>query len=308
MIEVLNLAKQFGNFQAVRGVSFTVREGESLGLLGPNGAGKTTIMRMITGSLPPTGGAVKIDGLDMYDHPAAIKKIIGYLPERPPLYPDMTVREYLNFAAEIRGVASGSIDDAVRRTASVCGVTDRLNKLIRSLSKGYQQRVGLAQALVHEPRVLILDEPTSGLDPRQIIEIRDLIRDLGESRTVIFSSHILSEVTAVCSKVAIIGNGRLLLEESMSGVAGRVGEGRRIHLSVARPQLLDEAVLKAVEGVVSVEKTAPESWIIGTRADVDMREAVAEAVFAMGAGLVELKSETMSLENVFMRVVAGGQG
>ncbi|MBI5141088.1 MAG: ABC transporter ATP-binding protein [Nitrospirae bacterium] len=307
MIEVSDLAKRFGNFDAVRGVSFTVREGESLGLLGPNGAGKTTIMRMITGSLPPTGGAVKIDGLDMYDHPAAIKKIIGYLPERPPLYPDMTVREYLGFAASIRGVASDAIDEAIRRTASICGVTDRLNKLIRSLSKGYQQRVGLAQALVHEPRVLILDEPTSGLDPRQIIEIRDLIRDLGESRTVIFSSHILSEVTAVCSKVAIIGNGRLLLEESMSGVSGRVGEGRRIHLSVARPHMVDEARLMALDGVISLKGASTGNWIIGTRAGIDVREAVAGAVFEMGAGLVEMKSETISLEDVFMRVVAGGQ-
>jgi ABC-2 type transport system ATP-binding protein len=215
MIEVRNLTKRYGELTAIRDVSFSVARGEILGFLGPNGAGKTTTMRILTGYMPASAGTVTVDGFDVFNDSFEVRRRIGYLPESPPLYTDMTVETYLDFVARIKGVARAQIGDATDRAVAICGLADVRHRLTGHLSKGYRQRVGLAQALIHDPPVLVLDEPTIGLDPRQIIEIRKLIRTLAGERTVILSTHILPEVSQICEKVVILAGGRIALEESM---------------------------------------------------------------------------------------------
>jgi ABC-2 type transport system ATP-binding protein len=212
MIEVENLTKAYGDLIAVRDISFSAKTGQVLGFLGPNGAGKTTTMRIITGFLPATGGTARVDGFDIFDQPQEVRARIGYLPENPPLYNDMTVRSYLAFVARIKGLARSDIPGAVQRTIERCGLTEVGHRVLGHLSKGFRQRVGLAQALIHDPSVLVLDEPTIGLDPRQIIDIRSLIRDLSSERTVILSTHILPEVSQLCDKVVIINRGSIAVE------------------------------------------------------------------------------------------------
>jgi len=216
MVEVSQLTKFYADFQAIKGVSFTAHKGETLGFLGPNGAGKTTTMRIITGFMPATMGSVKVDGFDTVSDPIEVRRRIGYLPENPPLYSDMRVTSYLRFVGRIKGVPKKRIDAAVDEVLGMCALTHVASHLIRHLSRGYRQRVGLAQALVHDPPVLILDEPTIGLDPKQIIEIRGLIKTLSQKRTVILSTHILPEVSQVCDKVVIINAGRVVVEERLS--------------------------------------------------------------------------------------------
>jgi ABC-type multidrug transport system ATPase subunit len=212
MIEVNNLTKSYGEYTAVSGVSFSAKRGDIVGFLGPNGAGKTTTIRMLATYLPPSSGSASIAGHDILANPDEVRKRIGYLPENPPLYPEMTVREYLKFIAEIKGVPRNAIQSRIDSVMEQCFITDVQNKLCQHLSRGYRQRVGLAQAIIHEPDVIILDEPTSGLDPKQIIEIRRLIRSLGENHTVLLSTHILPEVSMVCNKVVIINRGRVVIE------------------------------------------------------------------------------------------------
>ncbi len=213
MIEVRNLSKRYGDLSAVRDVSFTARPGEVLGFLGPNGAGKTTTIRIITGFLPATAGTVKVCGYDVFEQSAEVRRRIGYLPENPPLYNEMTVIPYLRFVAKLRGLSRGAIDAAIDRVVQACGLGNVTNRLLGHLSKGFRQRVGLAQALIHEPEVLILDEPTNGLDPGQIREMLAFIRSLGTKRTVVLSTHILSQVLSACQKVVIINEGRVVVEE-----------------------------------------------------------------------------------------------
>src|ERR1700684_41983 len=214
MIEVKNLTKAYGNFVAIKDVSFKAESGSILGFLGPNGAGKTTTMRIITGYMPATAGTVLIDGLDIFSQSLEARRKIGYLPENPPLYPDMRVEAYLRFVAKLRDVPRAKIDSALEHVLEVCGLTDMAHRICGQLSKGYRQRVGLAQALIHEPQVLVLDEPTIGLDPRQIHEIRGLIKTMASGdRTVVLSTHILPEVSQICDKVVIINEGRIVLEE-----------------------------------------------------------------------------------------------
>jgi ABC-2 type transport system ATP-binding protein len=213
MIEVRNLTKRFGDLVAIRDISFTAATGQVLGFLGPNGAGKTTTMRVITGFMPATTGTVKVAGYDIFDDSYEVRKRIGYLPESPPLYNDMTVVTYLRFVAKIRGIAKAQLTDSLDRVLHTCGLADVLDRVVGHLSKGYRQRVGLAQALIHNPSVLVLDEPTIGLDPRQIIEIRTLIRQLAGERTVILSTHILPEVQQLCEKVVIINRGHIVVED-----------------------------------------------------------------------------------------------
>jgi ABC-2 type transport system ATP-binding protein len=213
MIEVKNLTKAYGNFVAVKDVSFKAENGSILGFLGPNGAGKTTTMRIITGYMPATAGTVLIDGLDIFSQSLEARRKIGYLPENPPLYPDMRVEAYLRFVAKLRDVPRGKLESAIEHVLEVCGLTDMSHRICGQLSKGYRQRVGLAQALIHDPPVLVLDEPTIGLDPRQIHEIRGLIHHLAGNRTVVLSTHILPEVSQICDKVVIIADGRVVLEE-----------------------------------------------------------------------------------------------
>jgi ABC-2 type transport system ATP-binding protein len=215
MVEVSRLTKYYGDFRAIEDVSFSANKGEVLGFLGPNGAGKTTTMRIITGFIPASQGAVVVDGIDVFQEPLAAKKRIGYLPENPPVYPDMTVASYLRFAGRIKGVSRSRIQASLERVLEICFLTGVASRLIRTLSKGYRQRVGLAQALVHDPQVLILDEPTIGLDPKQIIEIRTLIKGLSADRTVILSTHILPEVSQICDKVVIINEGRVVVEQKL---------------------------------------------------------------------------------------------
>jgi ABC-2 type transport system ATP-binding protein len=218
MIEVRNLTKRYGEFVAVRDISFTASPGQILGFLGPNGAGKTTTMRIITGFMPATSGTVKVAGYDIFDDSYEVRKRIGYLPENPPLYSDMTVTGYLRFVGRIRGISRAELNDSVDRVLRKCGLTEVTTRVIGHLSKGFRQRVGLAQALVHNPNVLVLDEPTIGLDPRQIIEIRTLIRELSAERTVILSTHILPEVSQLCQKVVIINAGRIVVEDTLANL------------------------------------------------------------------------------------------
>jgi ABC-2 type transport system ATP-binding protein len=216
MIEVKNLSKAYGSFVAVKGISFKAERGQILGFLGPNGAGKTTTMRIITGYMPATSGTVVIDGLDIFTNSLEARRLIGYLPENPPVYNDMRVEGYLRFVAKLRGVKRSELESAVDHMLHVCGLTDMARRICGQLSKGYRQRVGLAQALIHDPPVLVLDEPTIGLDPRQIHEIRELIRGLGGHRTIVLSTHILPEVSQICDRVVIINDGRVVLEEQLS--------------------------------------------------------------------------------------------
>ncbi|MBI1813550.1 MAG: ATP-binding cassette domain-containing protein [Deltaproteobacteria bacterium] len=218
MIEVRNLTKRYGDITAIDDVSFVAQTGQILGFLGPNGAGKTTTMRVITGFLPATAGTVKVAGFDIFEQSYEVRKRIGYLPENPPLYSDMTVTGYLQFVGRIKGIAKRELPAAVDRALQVCGLTEVARRLAGHLSKGYRQRVGLAQALIHNPTVLVLDEPTIGLDPRQIIDIRTLIRELARDRTVILSTHILPEVSQICEKVVIINRGRIVLEDTMENL------------------------------------------------------------------------------------------
>src|SRR5512135_957728 len=216
MIEVRNLTKRYGDLLAVRDISFSAATGQVLGFLGPNGAGKTTTMRIITGFMPATSGTVKVAGYDIFDDSYEVRKRIGYLPENPPLYFDMKVTTYLRFVGRIRGIAKAELNDSVDRVLHTCGLTEVTDRVVGHLSKGYRQRVGLAQALIHNPSVLVLDEPTIGLDPRQIIEIRTLIRELAGERTVILSTHILPEVQQLCEKVVIINEGRIAVEGALA--------------------------------------------------------------------------------------------
>src|SRR5579883_2153921 len=218
MIEVKDLSKTYGNFVAVSGISFKAESGQILGFLGPNGAGKTTTMRIITGYMPATSGTVLIDGLDIFANSLEARRRIGYLPEIPPLYSDMRIEAYLRFVAKLRNVRRAALDNAVEHVMHVCGLTSMAGRICGQLSKGYRQRVGLAQALIHDPPVLVLDEPTIGLDPRQIIEIRSLIKSLGKNRTVVLSTHILPEVQQVCEKVVIINDGRVVVEDLLANL------------------------------------------------------------------------------------------
>ncbi len=234
MIEVAQLTKRYGDLAAVQDVSFTAVPGQILGFLGPNGAGKTTTMRIITGFIPATSGTVRVAGFDVFDQSAEVRRRIGYLPENPPLYNDMLVVPYLRFAARLRGMSRGDIDDAIDRVLKTCSLTGVSGRLLGHLSKGFRQRVGLAQALIHDPEVLILDEPTNGLDPGQIDEMLQFIRSLAPNRTIVVSTHILAQVVAVCEKVVIISDGRIVVEDLLA--------------NLTRDQRLDEAYKRAIAG------------------------------------------------------------
>ena len=307
MIEVSHLTKRYGSHCAVDDVSFTVEDGCIYGLLGPNGAGKSTTMNVVTGYLSPTSGTVRIDGHDIVEEPLEAKRCIGYLPEQPPLYTDMTVREYLHFVAELKGVRSkadraGQIDRAMGRTG-LDGVMDRL---IRNLSKGYRQRVGIAATLLGDPKVIILDEPTVGLDPAQMIEIRSLIHDLGKTHTVILSSHILSEVQAVCDQVLIIAHGRLVAQGTPEELAGRLAARGVISATAlgSRQAVLDAA--GRVPGLshlqVTAEKGGEVSFTAASEGGQDLRAALSRALAEAGCPVTSLTSQTLSLEDVFLQL------
>lgn len=307
MIEVTNLVKDYGNHHAVKGISFTVGEGQIVGLLGPNGAGKSTTMNIMTGYISSTAGKVKIGEYDMFEQPLKAKKLIGYLPEMPPIYEEMTVEEYLNFVCSLKGIRKkkdrmeniAEVEEAVR-------ITDVKGRLIKNLSKGYKQRVGLAQALIGNPPLLILDEPTVGLDPNQIIEIRALIKKLGEKHTIILSSHILSEVNAICDYVLIIDKGLLVAEDTPENLSEHFADKNRILLSVKGEKELIEQALEESEYIASYTVTGENEGVLDVTAETSVKEDVRDALFFEFADkklpIVKMETETLSLEEVFLKL------
>ena len=295
MIRVEQLTKVYGSNTAVNELSFSVEKGEIVGFLGPNGAGKSTTMRILTGSLGATAGRALIGGIDVVDDPRAVKRIVGYLPEVPPLYTEMSVRSFLRFCARIKSAKDP--DAAVERVMERVGLAPVAHRLIEHLSKGYRQRVGLAQALVHSPQVLILDEPTSGLDPAQRVEIRDLVRELATGDvTVVLSTHVLSEVEAICDRVIIIHEGRIVAQDSVDKLAGT---GTAVRLKVARPGPELAEALGRVPGVTAVH--AEEGGVVRISADTDVRQEI--AAVAVAYGLLELTGQK-ALEDVFLKLTA----
>ena len=311
MIDVCNVTKRYGTITAVDGISFSVAKGEVLAFLGPNGAGKTTTMRILTCFLPATSGHASVAGFDCFEQPMEVKRTIGYLPEVPPLYPEMTVTEFLTFAARLKGVANPEVDRAVDRVLGRVSLGDVRGRLIANLSRGYRQRVGLAQALVHDPLVLILDEPTSGLDPRQIIEIRELITGLAETHTVILSTHILPEATAVCRRVVIINDGRIMAQDSQERLSAKLRQSAKVSMVLRSPPAETTQQLQAVPGVLNVfhENTSPyPTYVVESSSNQDLREDLARLAVQQEWGLVELQSVTMTLEDVFLKLTREDPG
>jgi ABC-2 type transport system ATP-binding protein len=310
VIEVQQLTKRYGPFTAVDGVSFSVGKGEILGFLGPNGAGKTTTMRILTGYMPPTEGRARVAGFDLQDQPVEAKQRIGYLPETPPLYPDMTVREYLRFVARIKGVPAKEQASRVQTVMERTRVADMAHRHCGKLSKGYRQRVGLAQAIIHNPDVLVLDEPTAGLDPKQIIETRDLIRSLGGDHTIVLSTHILPEVAQTCQRVVIINKGRVVAEDSPENLTARLQGAASVYVEVDAQGDDAHPVLAAIPGVTAVAVSARHGALTGyevqSERGLDVRRSVASAVVGAGYGLVELRPMRMSLEEIFLQLTTTG--
>lgn len=307
MIEVKNLVKHYGNVRAVDDISFSVEKGEILGFLGPNAAGKTTTMRIITGYMPATSGTVTVAGFDVFDDALEVKKRIGYLPENPPLYLDMRVRDYLKFAARIKGVDPKILLVEVERVAERISITDVLDKHISKLSKGYKQRVGFAQALLNNPPVLIFDEPTNGLDPRQIIEVREIIKSLGQDHTVILSTHILPEVSMTCNRVAIINEGKLVKIDTPDNLQKQLLGSEVVILEVEGPADQVEAAIYGFEQVTSVtvkpsRRVEVNTYRVETTTGTDLRRELAAAIVHNNWGLLAMKSEGLSLEDIFLRL------
>lgn len=312
MIEIQNLTKHYGPIKAVNNLNFTVGKGEILGFLGPNGAGKTTTMNMITGYLPSTEGTVKVGGYDISENPANVKKLIGYLPEIPPVYMDMTVKEYLNFVSDLKKVTKSERANQISDIMETIKITDVQNRLIGNLSKGYKQRVGFAQALVGNPEVLILDEPTVGLDPNQIIEIRKLIKDLGKKHTIIFSSHILQEVSAVCERVVIINKGEIVAIDSPGNLSQSLNNITQFSIKIEGPQKSVKDELGKVKGILNIECESENQenifkYIIDSERDIDVRRPIFFKMAEFGYPILELKSVGMNLEDIFRRLTTSGQ-
>lgn len=303
MIQVRELTKRYGSITAVDNISFSAAEGEILGFLGPNGAGKTTTMNMITGYISITEGSVSVGGYDILEQPLEAKKRIGYLPEQPPLYLDMTVDEYLRFVSELKS-SPYDPDEHIDELCSLVRLENVRRRLIKNLSKGYRQRVGIAQALVGNPPVLILDEPTVGLDPNQIVEIRSLIRKLGNKHTVILSTHILSEVQAVCDRVIVLNNGKIVADSTASGLSGALSGGSRLILNVIGSE---SAARKAIQGISGIKRVTLNGshggeceFIIDAAEGKDIRRELFERLAAKDLPMVGLRQSDMSLEDIFM--------
>ncbi len=302
MIDVQNLTKDYGTYLALREVSFEVQKGEIVGFLGPNGAGKTTTMRILTGYLPPSSGTARVAGYDVFTDSLQVRKRIGYLPETVPLYPEMSVWDYLDFAARLRDVSDR--DTAIERAMELTNIADHADTLIGRLSKGYRQRVGLAQAIVHEPEVLILDEPTIGLDPKQIIEVRHLIKSLAGEHTVLLSTHILPEASQICSRVLIINEGKIVAEDTPARLGARVRGAEHVFLQVAQPAPEIPTELEKIKGVLGVKAKdqAPGAYEIETNLGADRRADIAALAVQRGWGVLELRPIGLSLEEVFLKL------
>ena len=307
MIEVKNLTKRYGDHLAVDNSSFTVQDGEIVGFLGPNGAGKTTTMNMLTGYLSSTEGEILIDGIDILEDPVHAKMKIGYLPEVPPLYPEMTVQEYLQFALALKKVPAKNRKEQVEKLLKQTRIKDMQNRLITNLSKGYKQRVGLAAALAGDPDVLILDEPTAGLDPKQITEFRDLIRSLSTNHTIIISSHIMQEIQAVCDKVIIINHGRIIAIDTPEALSQRIMRNNKLELRIKGPRAEIVNSLKEIEGITSVDITRirEEGSIdiqVETEDEVDVREQVFEMCSEKHFPILLMSVSEMTLEDIFLQI------
>ena len=320
MIEVQNLSKNYGPFQALKDISFNVDKGQIVGFLGPNGAGKTTTMRILTCFMPASNGKVSVSGYDVFKESREVRKRIGYLPENIPLYTEMTVTKYLSYMAKIRNVPRKSINERLDIAIEACGLTERRKQIIGQLSRGFRQRVGLAQALVHDPEVLILDEPTSGLDPRQIVEIRDLIKDLGKERTILFSTHILPEASMTCERLLIISKGKITGDVELSN--GRAVSNltsmkddsdpreKSLTITVSGGQTdTIKQTIKDIPEIIAVEQSPIDakdtlSFHIQYTSEVDIRAEVAKTIVDHGWNLLEMRSDEMSLEELFLSLTA----
>ena len=304
MIEVQHLTKQYGRVVAVNDVSFRVERGEILGFLGPNGAGKTTTMRILTGYMPPTEGKAVVAGFDVFEQPIEAKRRTGYLPETPPLYPDMSVVEYLEFVSRIKGVPSAGRDARIRQVMDRTRITDMAARLCSKLSKGYRQRVGLAQAIIHNPDVLILDEPTAGLDPKQIIETRELIKELAGTHTIILSTHILPEVSQTCQRVVIINKGKVVAVDTPDNLTARLRGSETLYVQVDAGGADAAGALQRIPGVSRVAEADRRDRLVGYEVESehgrDIRRDIASAVVNGGWGLLEMRPMRMSLEEIFL--------
>ena len=307
MIEVTGLTKTYGKKRGIDRLNFTIQDGEIVGFLGPNGAGKSTTMNIITGYLSANSGAARISGIDVLEDPVAAKRNIGYLPEQPPLYLDMTVEEYLNFIFDLKGVKELKRKEHLAEICEMVGLKDHYKRLIRNLSKGYKQRVGLAQALVGNPDVLILDEPTVGLDPKQIIEIRNVIKNLGRNRTIILSTHILQEVSAICERVLVINNGQIVADDKPDNLSAMITGDRKLIVRVAGPRDNVRKILRSVEGVQFADVTVQSEkgsydFLVEAKPNVDIRKPMFTALARAGYPILQLKSMDLSLEDIFIKL------
>ncbi len=312
MIEVRNIVKKYGDKYAVNDISFTVNRGEIVGFLGPNGAGKSTTMNILTGYLSATSGTVKIDGNDILEDPTKAKKLIGFLPELPPLYMDMTVKEYLDFVYDLKGCKFPRRPH-INEICELIKITDVYNRMIKNLSKGYKQRVGFAQALVGNPPVLILDEPTVGLDPRQIIEIRNLVKKLGKTHTVILSTHILQEVQSVCDRIIVINKGQLVADGDAETLTYKVAGNRRLIARISGPKNEIVKTLRALDSVIFVDPMGSKEpgsydYLVESQPNVDIRKMMFSTLANKGWPLIGLRSMDMSLEDVFVQLITNDTG
>ncbi len=301
MIEVKGITKKYGDFVAVDNISFKVEKGHILGFLGPNGAGKTTTMRILTTYMPPTDGTAVIDGYDILENPDEVRKRVGYLPENPPLYNDLTVEEYLNYVGKLKGLKGAALKERVEYVVDTVGLEEKFKNVIATLSKGYRQRVGIAQAIIHDPGVVILDEPTIGLDPNQVIEVRKLIRKLAGDHTVILSTHILSEVTNTCDDVVIINKGKIVAADSIENLTTKSEEGVKFHVRVKEPGKVNFEELEKIEGVRKLDSVSGDTFEL-TLESVEHAPDVAKSIIEMGAGLIEFAPRATTLEEIFARL------
>jgi ABC-2 type transport system ATP-binding protein len=307
VIEVTDLVRRYGPHTAVDHASFKIEKGEIVGFLGPNGAGKSTTMNILTGYLSSTEGTVKVGGMDILEYPTEIKRKIGYLPENPPLYPDMTVKEYLSFTGDIKKIPAKDKKNRMDRVVEITGISDVSGRLIKNLSKGYKQRVGLAQAMIGDPEVLILDEPTAGLDPKQILEIRDLINELGKDHTIILSSHILPEVSAVCKRVLIINRGAIVADDTPENLAKRILGGSHILLRLDGSQDAARSALEKIPQIQNLEwKESQESGTCEVVAEAgeeaDIRRDLFHALSGANIPILLMRSQDLSLEEIFLNL------
>jgi ABC-2 type transport system ATP-binding protein len=303
MIEVRDLSKVYGDRTAIDRLNFSIAKGEVVGFLGPNGAGKSTTMKIITGYMAPSSGSVKVADYDVFEYPLEVKRRIGYLPETPPVYGDMFVRDYLHYVARLRGVESAKLKSMVDAALEKTNLQDVRDRLIQNLSKGFKQRVGLAQALVSDPEILILDEPTVGLDPKQVAEMRKLIYGLKGQHTIVLSTHILPEVQANCERIIIINRGRIVAEDSMAGLSKRMSGGQKLVIKIRRASPATEKSLKNVAGVshVKVEGNVLQVDFDGRE---ETTEAIAHRLVTDGVGLLEMKAMSMDLEDIFIQLTS----